>query len=233
MMATNPIANPTMLDRPTASRGVIAFGSSIPCGDSAARRDQPLTNASGKREPEHPGPGTPLREITEHLLQLHHPFLREQLLQMESLLDEVAIGRAINVSKQRQMLFRLHQEVACSLLRAEHVAFPQVIALVQAVEFSLPTVASFKQSIAQASCSLEAQHATAVQTLWNLLRLADKLEDAHVSELVNKFQHQITELASDFYQYLHELHSLLFPGAAVLESRSPVLAPAMDQESRY
>lgn len=232
-MATNTIANPAILDRPAATRGTVGFGTSNSCDSSAARPDQRLTNRSDKREPEHPGPGTPLRQIIEHLLKVHHPFLRTRLLQMESLLDEVAVGREVNVSDLRRTLSRLHEEVACSLLRAEFVAFPKVIALIQAVELDLPMFASFKLSIAQAGCSLEAEHSTAVQAMWNLLRLTDRLKDAQASDPANKFQHQLTELANDFYQYLHELHSLLLPGAAVLESRSPVLAPAMDQESRH
>lgn len=232
-MATNTIANPAILDRPTTTRGVVAFGSSNPCGGSAARQSQRLTNASDKGEPEHPGPGTPLRQIIEHLLKVHHPFLRTRLLQMESLIDEVAVGGEINVSDLRRTLSRLHQEVACSLLRAEYVAFPRVIALSQAAEVNLLTFASFKPGIAQAGCSLEAEHSTAVQALWNLLRLTDWLKDAQASDPANKFQHQIAELASDFYQYLHELHSLLLPGAAMLESRPAESPPAMNQESRH
>jgi iron-sulfur cluster repair protein YtfE (RIC family) len=155
--------------------------------------------------------GQSLRELVKELATAHHPSLRQRLLAMESLLDGAISGTAKSLGTAvGRRLSLLHGEVACSLLRAEHVAFPQILELADAVESNLSSMSCFQQNIQRAACSLEAEHATALQAIWGLLRLADRMDAVNDSAARQAFWSALSEFSAEFYSYLHELHSVLF-----------------------
>jgi hypothetical protein len=130
---------------------------------------------------------------------------------MDSLLDGAISGTAKDLGAAvGRKLSLLHSEVVCSLLRAEHVAFPLILELADAAESNLSSMPCLQQQIQRAACSLEAEHATALQAIWCLFRLADRMDDVKGSEARQAFWSALFEFSSEFYSYLHELHSVLF-----------------------
>lgn len=155
--------------------------------------------------------GRSVRELVKELASVHHSSLRTRLLGMESMFDRALSGTANSLGAAvGQKLSLLHGEVVYSLLRAEHVAFPLILELADAAESALSSMPCLQHKIRRAACSLEAQHATALQAIWGLLRLADRMDDANSSAGMHAFWSALTEFSGEFYTYLHKLHSVLF-----------------------
>ena len=162
-------------------------------------------------------PNDPVAELITNLVSLHHLPLRRRLRELESLLDHISLDTGSDLSLLRRKLSILHQEVVCSLLRAEHVAFPQILALADAARADVPSLASLRQSVQRCGCSLEAEHVTALQAIWSLLRLADQIDGAGASNATRAFRRALTEFSTRFYAYLHELHFMLIQRVAGID----------------
>jgi regulator of cell morphogenesis and NO signaling len=167
----------------------------------------------------------PLHELIDHILQVHHAYMKEALPKVEQLARKVlhAHGAQHGRMLQRvQDLYQaLHDELANHLMKEEAILFPYIIAAEAhrhgTAEIPMACFGSVGHPIAQ----MEHEHESAGQTLRELRKATDdyRLPEDACPTFAALFA-ELERMERDLHQHIHLENNILFPRAIAAESCS-------------
>ena len=159
----------------------------------------------------------PLYDLIEHIKRTHHAYVREQIPNLEALLDKVTAKHGKNhpeLGGIRQTFAALANELTPHLMKEELILFPYIV---RGEESSLqhePAPPSCFGSVENPIRMMISEHDHAGEALREMRRLsADyKLpEDACTS--FRALYRLLQEFEADLHQHIHKENNILFPRA--------------------
>ncbi len=159
----------------------------------------------------------PLYELIEHIQSTHHVYVREQIPNLEALLDKVTAKHGENhpeLARVRDQFVALAEELTPHLLREEQILFPYIARSEESSAQHEPAPPACFGSVENPIRMMMSEHDNAGKTLRELRRLtADyKLpEDACTS--FRALYKLLQEFEADLHQHIHKENNILFPRA--------------------
>jgi regulator of cell morphogenesis and NO signaling len=159
----------------------------------------------------------PLSELIEHIVDVHHSYLRRELPRLDKLLDRVvgAHGAEHPELLEATVVFQsLAQELTAHMWKEEHVLFPWIGLLED------PADSPAGVSVAHPIEVMEHEHRDAADALARLRRLTGNYQPpADACDSYRLLLAGLRDLERDLHRHVHEENNILFPRAAALENR--------------
>ena len=152
-----------------------------------------------------------LSELVDHLVAVHHEYLKKAFPQLESLMEKVVGAHAKNHPELLQLqtaLNTLRQDLEPHMLKEENILFP----MIKNLEGSLDPVASHCGSVANPIRVMMADHdhaATLLEKIKTLRNNYSPPEDGCGSYRL--LFEKLKELVMDTHLHVHKENNLLFP----------------------
>ena len=161
---------------------------------------------------------SPLSELTDHIEQTHHAFLRTELPRLSELIDKVCRAhgdRKPELFKLRDVFAAMRDELEMHMVKEEQILFPAVRTLEQhreSVPFPFGTIANPIRM-------MEHEHDTAGAALREMRRLThDWIPPRDACPTYRVMLNSLAELERDLHNHIHKENNILFPRAQALES---------------
>ena len=158
-----------------------------------------------------------LTELANHIEQVHHAYLHEELPRLEKMVTKVAAvhgDKDPRLAQLRDIFLALSAELVTHLMKEEQVLFPMIRQL-EASE----TLPSFHcGSLTNPITRMEHEHDGAGIALAELRQLTDDFTPSEWA--CNTYRALLDALAvfeQDMHQHIHKENNILFPQATLLE----------------
>lgn len=161
----------------------------------------------------------PLRELTRHIVQRHHAFIREEAPRIEELLAKVRAKHGAahpELSRLKALFETLAGELMQHLMKEERMLFPYIDALDEGV---LPRAcfASVQSPVAV----MTAEHESAGEILAAMRALADGYRPpAAACASFQALYRALEEFERDLHWHVHLENNILFPRAIAREQET-------------
>jgi len=160
----------------------------------------------------------PLAELTAHIVNTHHRYLRAELPEIERKINKVTDAHGDRHGKTltalRDVFAGLKAELTSHMMKEENILFPLIESLEAEAGHTRPAGMSVNHPIHV----MEDEHAAAGQALAEMRRLTGGYQPPE--DACNTFRvlyRQIEELEADLHVHIHLENNILFPRAAELE----------------
>lgn len=160
-----------------------------------------------------------LTELTDHIEQTHHAYLRREFPRLDWMTQKVATVHGDHeprLREMRQTYLELVEELSCHMMKEERVLFP----LIRQLEASSVAPTFHCGSLANPMRQMEAEHQDAGSALERLSDLSDGYTPPEWA--CNTYRAMLDALAHlqfDMHQHVHKEESILFPNALALEAK--------------
>ncbi|GMU32809.1 MAG: iron-sulfur cluster repair di-iron protein [Planctomycetia bacterium] len=167
-----------------------------------------------------------LTDLTQHIVNRHHEFLREELPRLAAMLDKVVVAHGQRHPEMpicRDIFWSFRAEMEAHMHKEESILFP----LIRTLETEKHVTPFHCGSIANPISVMEAEHDHAGDALAKLRELTNGFRpppDACTTfrVLLNDLQ----RLEADMHQHVHKENNILFPRALELEKNLGTVASA-------
>lgn len=219
-----------VIEQPTRARVFERFGIDYCCGgrvpleQACADRGVPLAAVlDALAEPLVPGPedidwaDLPLAALVEHVVTVHHGYLRDELPPLAALVEKVSGrhgDRHPELLEVRSTFEALADELATHMVKEEQILFPACLALEQgsAGEFLFG-------SVGNPIAMMIHEHDVVAAALGRMRELTDDFTPpADACTSYRAMLDRIEALDLDVRRHVHEENNVLFPRALALEA---------------
>lgn len=223
------------LAHPAAARVFEAFGIDYCCGGNRSLRaacataNVPLETVIGKLEapatpPEPAVPyDTPLGELTQHIVQRHHGYVRHQSPRIHGLLLKVVEkhgGAHPELSELKALFTVLDEELAGHMMKEERILFPYIEALASGARPG----ACFG-SVESPISVMIADHEQAGEVLARMRALSSGYQaPADACPTFQALYRALEEFERDLHWHVHLENNILFPRAIEADRKHRALA---------
>ncbi len=214
--------------RPSRSRVFEAFHIDYCCGGKRSLREACHTKGIGVdrilealvcvdanvSDPDEENCGAmPLDELTDHIVERHHAYLRRELPRLNQLAGKVlnAHGaKAPHLASLVETLHALTQELACHMKKEETILFPVIRQMAQSPGLPFMPFGSLANPIN----AMEAEHDEAGGGLGRMAELTDDFTPPDwACNTYRALLDGLHELEQDLHQHIHKENNILFPKA--------------------
>lgn len=158
-------------------------------------------------------------ELVEHILEVHHVYLRRELPRLEQMSAKVSEIHGQNhpeLSEVKILFDSLKAELGSHMLKEERILFP----MIRQLEWTSDAGDFHCGSIRNPIQVMELEHEEAGRALARLRELTgDYTPPADACNTYRALLNGLQELEHDLHQHIHEENNLLFPKVVDLESR--------------
>ncbi|MCC6729699.1 MAG: iron-sulfur cluster repair di-iron protein [Chthonomonadales bacterium] len=159
----------------------------------------------------------PLAELADHIVEVHHGFLRQELPRLSMLSAKVAQahGQRFPALVEVQGVFEdMRAELESHTMKEEGVLFP----LCKQLETSTALPDTHFGSVANPIRVMEHEHDSAGAALARLNKLTDAYSTpSGVCNTYRALMDGLAELERDLHQHIHKENNILFPRALAVE----------------
>ena len=162
----------------------------------------------------------PLYDLIEHIKSTHHAYVREQIPNLEALLDKVTAKHGENhpeLAGVRDKFDALADELGPHLMKEEQILFPYIARLEESSVQHEPAPPSCFGSVENPIRMMMSEHDNAGEAVREMRRLTADYkvpEDACTS--FRALYKLLQEFEADLHQHIHKENNILFPKAARL-----------------
>ncbi len=225
------------VEHPAATRVFEALGIDYCCGGqksleeacSAAKLSvdhvlQTLEHAEAERRPSAQATDwqtASLASLIEHIIGTHHKFTREELARLDPLLDKVCKVHGQNhpeLLQVRRVFLGLSQELTMHMMKEEHILFPYIVQLEEAVgRRQSPPMSPFG-TVQNPIHMMMTEHDSAGEALRQFRTLSsDYVPPADACVSYQTLYRALAEFEQDLHQHIHLENNILFPRAIGME----------------
>ena len=165
---------------------------------------------------------TPLRELTRHIVERHHAYVRESIPRTLALLDKVSRKHGANhpeLQTIREAFSDVAAEMIAHMQKEEHILFPYIEALEASVVSGRPVEPPFFGTVKNPIHAMMKDHDASGELLKHIRVLSGNYTPPPGACTSFKALYQaLLEFESDLHRHIHLENNLLFPHAVELEA---------------
>jgi regulator of cell morphogenesis and NO signaling len=162
-----------------------------------------------------------LTQLTYHIEQTHHAYLKRELPRLQALVEKIAARHSDKNPKLPQLpavysVFR--SELEAHMAKEEQLLFP----LIRKIDSTMEDGAYACGSIENPIRIMEIEHQHAGNGLLSMRRITnDFTTPPGACTTYRATMHALAELEADMHQHVHKENNVLFPSATAAAPRSP------------
>lgn len=164
----------------------------------------------------------PLLQLTEHILDTHHVYVKQELPRLSALVDKVAAVYPLKypwVTGLKETWDTLSAELEAHLMKEEQVLFPRIKELCQA-EAGAALPAFHCGSVHAPIEVMEHEHDNAGEALRHMRKIAnDYTPPADACTTFKLMLQGLEAFEADLHQHVHKENNIMFPKVLELETR--------------
>ena len=176
-------------------------------------------NQIGEKEEVIDAAAMSLSELTDHIEQTHHVYLRSELSRLDEVTEEVASAHGEKdprLHRVRDTFLALAAELSNHMMKEELILFPMVRQLDASDEVPMFHCGTLANPIRQ----MEMEHDQAGSALERLRELTDGFTAPEwAGNTYRALLDALTDLERDLHQHIHKENDVLFPRALEMEQR--------------
>ncbi len=196
------------------------------CAELQLSVDQVLEKLADAEARAHGAPpvdpaGLPTGRLIQHIVRVHHQYVRQELPGLAQMADKLAVKRghrAPELARVKALVEELHAELFAHIQKEEQILFPFIAQMDQEFLVSPPSHACFR-SVAQPIRMMMLEHDAADRNVEELRRLTCGFEPpAWACATHIALYGGIRAFEAELKQHVHLENDVLFPRAIELES---------------
>ncbi len=165
---------------------------------------------------------TPLCELTRHIREKHHRYVRAAIPCTSALLDKVAGVHGKNhpeIAEIGRLFTEVGREMIMHMQKEEQILFPYIDAMEQAVNTHRPIEPPFFQTVKNPIQAMMNEHDAAGQLVRQIRSASsDYTAPADACTSFRALYDDLKEFEADLHQHVHLENNVLFPRAVDLEA---------------
>lgn len=167
------------------------------------------------------GSGT-LSHLVEHIVGVHHVYVKQELPRLQQLLRRVVAVHAKahpELGRIQQIFQGVSTELASHLMKEEHILFPYIVALENAVSSGRPKPRPAFGTVSNPVHMMELEHDSAGTALKEISALSSNYEPPEGACFSYRTLYSaLKDFEIDLHQHIHLENNILFPRAIAMES---------------
>jgi regulator of cell morphogenesis and NO signaling len=160
--------------------------------------------------------------LIEHILAIHHAYVKQEVPRIHQLMNKVVAvhGKAHpELGKIQQTFEGLSSELTSHMMKEEHILFPYIIALENAVSSGQPKPRPVFGTVSNPVHMMELEHESAGAAIKTISELSVNYTPPEGACFSYKTLYSaLKEFESDLHQHVHLENNILFPRAIGMES---------------
>lgn len=162
-----------------------------------------------------------LADLSAHIVERHHGYVRQEAPRLEALADEVAGkhgDRSPELSSIRDLFAAVSQELSAHMLKEENLLFPYLCEMEAAVLGGRPIPPPFFGSVQNPIARMLADHDDAGELLAKMRALSAGYQAPEwACPSYRGLYNGLEEFERDLHQHIHLENNILFPRAVEME----------------
>lgn len=164
----------------------------------------------------------PLSDLTRHIRERHHRYVREAIARIQVLLEKVAAKhgeRRPEIRRIRTLFIEVGQEMIMHMQKEEQILFPYIDALEKAKSTHSSLEPPFFQTVRNPIQAMMSEHDSAGDLVKQIRKVS--LDYTLPSDACTSYRvlyQDLREFEVDLHQHVHLENNILFPRAIELES---------------
>jgi regulator of cell morphogenesis and NO signaling len=164
----------------------------------------------------------PLSDLTRHIREKHHRYVREAIVRIQTLLDKVGAKHGEDqpeITEIQRLFTEVGREMIMHMQKEEQILFPYIGALEQARSSHSSVETPFFQTVRNPIHAMMKEHDAAGQ-LVKQIRTASSEYTAAVDACTSykALYQDLKEFEADLHQHVHLENNILFPRAVEMEA---------------
>jgi len=168
----------------------------------------------------------PLQALIDHILQVHHAYMKEALPRIRGLLRKVLDAHGAHhgdiLRRTSDLFSALDRELSDHLLKEEQILFPHIAAAEARGGGGSEIPASCFGSVGNPIRQMEHEHESAGEVLAQIRETTgDYTPPEDACPTFQALYEELEQMEEDLHQHIHLENNILFPRAIAAESSSP------------
>jgi regulator of cell morphogenesis and NO signaling len=164
----------------------------------------------------------PLRELTLHIREKHHRYVRESIPRTQVLLDNVIAKHGpvhLELSEIRSVFAEVGKEMIMHMQKEEQILFPYIDALELAANGRGSVEPPFFQTVKNPIHAMMKEHDAAGELVSQIRRLSNEYTaPADACTSFKALYQSLKEFEADLHEHVHLENNILFPRAVEVEA---------------
>ena len=164
----------------------------------------------------------PLSDLTRHIRERHHRYVREAIARVQPLLDKVEAKHGKNhaeIADIRRLFAEVAREMIMHMQKEEQILFPYIDALEKATNSHGSVESPFFQTVRNPIHAMMKEHDAAGELVKQIRKAS--LEYATPADACTSYKalyQDLREFEADLHQHVHLENNILFPRSVEMEA---------------
>jgi regulator of cell morphogenesis and NO signaling len=164
----------------------------------------------------------PLSDLTRHIREKHHRYVREAIALIEPLLDRVSAKHGQNhpeIADVRRLFTEVGREMIMHMQKEEQILFPYIDALEKAFNAQGSVEPPFFQTVRNPIHTMMKEHDAAGELVKQIRKASSEYTaPADACTSYQTLYQDLREFEADLHQHVHLENNILFPRAVEMET---------------
>jgi len=164
----------------------------------------------------------PLGDLTRHLRERHHRYVREGIARVQPLLDKVEAKHGKNhseITDIRRLFTEVGREMIMHMQKEEQILFPYIDALEKAASAHGSVEPPFFQTVRNPIHAMMKEHDAAGELVKQIRKASlEYTAPADACTSYKALYQDLREFEADLHQHVHLENNILFPRAVEMET---------------
>jgi regulator of cell morphogenesis and NO signaling len=164
----------------------------------------------------------PLCDLTRHIRERHHRYVREAISRVQPLLDKVEVQHGKNhseIAHIRRLFTEVGRDMIMHMQKEEQILFPYIDALEQAASTHSSVEPPFFQTIRNPIQAMMKEHDAAGELVRQIRQASsDYTVPADACTSYEALYQDLKEFEADLHMHVHLENNILFPRCVELET---------------
>jgi regulator of cell morphogenesis and NO signaling len=164
----------------------------------------------------------PLVDLTRHIRERHHRYVREAIARVQPLLDKVEAKHGKNhseIADIRRLFTEVGREMIMHMQKEEQILFPYIDALEKATNAHSSVEPPFFQTVRNPINAMMKEHDAAGELVKQIRKASSEYTaPADACTSYKTLYQDLREFEADLHQHVHLENNILFPRAVEMET---------------
>jgi regulator of cell morphogenesis and NO signaling len=164
----------------------------------------------------------PLGDLTRHIRERHHRYVRETITRVQTLLDKVKAKHGENhpeITDIQNLFTEVSREMIMHMQKEEQILFPYIDALQRSANGDGPVEPPFFQTVRNPIQAMMREHESAGDLVKRIRKASSEYTvPADACQSYRALYQDLREFEADLHQHVHLENNILFPRAAEMEA---------------